>query len=109
MAPQCRASAIFASRLEANFGSIPTSFLPCSEATTPPTSPCWRRREANSTISTPLNKRSVFALMSDSFAWDTPVPAGELALLKDTGETIECELILMRDMPTKLPPYLAAT
>lgn len=47
--------------------------------------------------------------MSDSFAWDTPVPAGELALLKDTGETIECELILMRDMPTKLPPYLAAT
>lgn len=54
-------------------------------------------------------KRSVLALMSDSFAWDTSVPAGELALLKDTGETVECELILMSDVPTKLPPYLAAT
>jgi hypothetical protein len=45
--------------------------------------------------------------MSDSLAWDTFIPAGELGLLKDGGETVECEL--MSDVPMTLPPYLAAT
>jgi type III restriction enzyme len=50
-------------------------------------------------------KRSVLDLMAKSFAWSDAVPAGELALIKETGETVACELILMKDIPTKLPAH----
>ena len=53
-------------------------------------------------------KRRVLGLMAENFAWDNSLPAGQLALVKDTGETVSCELILMSEIPTKLPTYLAA-
>ncbi|MDI7775598.1 DEAD/DEAH box helicase family protein [Asticcacaulis sp. EMRT-3] len=52
-------------------------------------------------------KRDVLALMSDSFAWDHSVSAGTLELVNE-GETVECALILMSDIQTKLPKYLAS-
>lgn len=52
-------------------------------------------------------KRDVLQVMSDAFAWDTTVPAGTLQLVNN-GETVECTLILMSDVPTKLPSYLAS-
>ena len=42
-------------------------------------------------------KRDVLKLMSNNFAWDTTVPAGTLELVKTSGETVECTLILMSD------------
>lgn len=51
-------------------------------------------------------KREVLKVMSDNFAWDTTVPAGTLELIKSTGETVECALILMSDWPTELPSHL---
>jgi len=52
-------------------------------------------------------KRDMLKLMSDNFRWDTTVPAGTLELVSDTGETVECTLILFSDVPTELPNYLA--
>lgn len=50
-------------------------------------------------------KRDVLDFLSQSFAWDSAVPAGQLQL-QQTGETVECTLILMQDVPTKLPSFL---
>ncbi len=52
-------------------------------------------------------KRDLLKLMSDNFAWDTTVPAGTLELVKASGETVECTLILMSEWQTKLPKYLS--
>lgn len=52
-------------------------------------------------------KRQVLDVLSDSFAWDTTVPAGTLALVQETGETVECELVLFGDVPTQLPERIA--
>ncbi len=52
-------------------------------------------------------KREVLKVMSDNFAWDTTVPAGTLQLVP-SGETVECTLILMNDVRTKLPTYLGS-
>ncbi len=52
-------------------------------------------------------KRQVLDVLSDSFAWDTTVPAGTLALVQETGETVECELVLFGDLPTQLPERIA--
>jgi type III restriction enzyme len=54
-------------------------------------------------------KRDLLKLMSDSFAWDTTVSAGTLELVKASGETVECTLILMSDWKSKLPDYLKGT
>jgi len=51
-------------------------------------------------------KRDLLDFLSQSFAWDTAVPAGELQL-QQTGETVECTLILMQDVKRRLPPFLA--
>ena len=48
-------------------------------------------------------KRAVLGLMSGAFSWDNVVPAGQLALVNNNGETVVCDLILMSDIPTKLP------
>ena len=53
-------------------------------------------------------KREVLSTLSENFAWDQTKPSGELELVTDTGETVSCNLILMRDWPTKLPEYLLA-
>ena len=51
-------------------------------------------------------KREVLKVLTDNFAWDNTVPAGTLELVKDTGETVECTLILMSEWKTKLPGFL---
>lgn len=51
-------------------------------------------------------KRDVLSFLSDSFAWDGSVPAGELELVKNSGETVEGTLILMSEWKAKLPEYL---
>lgn len=53
-------------------------------------------------------KRSVLQFLSEIFSWDSSVKAGELELVKDTGEVIVCELILMSDIDSKLPGLLVA-
>jgi len=51
-------------------------------------------------------KRDLLDFLSNSFAWDTAVPAGTLELIKDRGETVECSLILMSEWRAKLPAHL---
>lgn len=51
-------------------------------------------------------KREVLEFLSSNFAWDKTVPAGELSLVQDNGETVECTLILMSEWEAKLPEYL---
>ena len=50
-------------------------------------------------------KREVLRLLTDSFAWDDAMPVGELHLVK-TGETLECALILMKDIDAELPALI---
>jgi type III restriction enzyme len=50
-------------------------------------------------------KRELLSVMSDAFAWDSTVPAGALNLIKASGETVECVLILMSEWEAKLPGY----
>jgi len=51
-------------------------------------------------------KRSVMNFLSQNFAWDQAVPAGQLQIAM-TGETVECALVLMEEVATKLPALLA--
>ena len=51
-------------------------------------------------------KREVLSFLSDNFEWDDYTPAGELELVKNNGETVQCTLILMRDWKARLPAYL---
>lgn len=51
-------------------------------------------------------KRDVLSFLSDNFAWDEYVPAGELELIQNNGETVQCSLVLMSDWKSKLPEYL---
>lgn len=51
-------------------------------------------------------KRAVLKIMSNNFTWDTTVPAGTLELIKSTGEAVECDLILVSDLQSKLPGHL---
>lgn len=51
-------------------------------------------------------KREVLSFLSDSFAWDDYVPAGELELVKNDGETVQGTLILMSEWKAKLPESL---
>ena len=53
-------------------------------------------------------KREVLAFLSDSFAWDDYTPAGQLELVQNNGETVQCTLILMSEWRVKLPEYLMA-
>jgi type III restriction enzyme len=47
-------------------------------------------------------KRDVLKFLTDSFSWDEAVPVGQLQIAM-TGETVECALVLMQDVATKLP------
>lgn len=51
-------------------------------------------------------KRDVLAYLSENFDWQNAVEAGQLAL-ENTGDVVECELILMQDIQTQLPNLLA--
>ncbi|MDE0378003.1 MAG: DEAD/DEAH box helicase family protein [Rhodospirillales bacterium] len=50
-------------------------------------------------------KRKVLSFLTDTFKWDDCAPAGELELVKNTGEIVHCALILMSEWETRLPTY----
>lgn len=52
-------------------------------------------------------KREVLTFLSSAFQWDNYTPAGELELVKNTGETVQGTLILMSEWKSKLPAYLS--
>ena len=51
-------------------------------------------------------KRDVLDFLTQNYSWDHVVPAGQLEIAM-TGETVECALVLMEDIPTKLPNLIA--
>jgi type III restriction enzyme len=51
-------------------------------------------------------KRDLMKLLSENFAWDATVPAGQLQLVQADGTTVECSLILMSEWREKLPQKL---
>jgi type III restriction enzyme len=53
-------------------------------------------------------KRKVLEFMSSNFQWDDATRAGELNLVQDNGEIVNCALILMSEWRTRLPEYLNA-
>lgn len=53
-------------------------------------------------------KRDVLEFLSSTFVWDDSIPAGQLELVADDGQTIECALILMSEWKVKLPHLLLA-
>ena len=53
-------------------------------------------------------KKDVLAYLSKHFDWQQAVEAGQLEL-QNTGEKVECALILMQDIQTQLPRLLAPT
>lgn len=50
-------------------------------------------------------KNALLEALTDGFEWDNTVQVGELELEK-SGETMRCELILMKDIPADLPGLL---
>ena len=53
-------------------------------------------------------KRNVLGFLSDNFVWDSFIPAGQLELVQNGGETVDGTLILMSEWRAKLPEYLKA-
>jgi type III restriction enzyme len=51
-------------------------------------------------------KRDVLDFLTQNFSWDQAVPAGQLQIAM-TGETVECALVLMEDIPARLPALIA--
>lgn len=51
-------------------------------------------------------KRDVLDFLTGNFSWDQAVPAGQLQI-EMTGETVECALVLMEDIPAKLPKLIS--
>ena len=51
-------------------------------------------------------KRDVMTFLSDNFSWEDGTTAGELELVKNNGDVVQCALILMSEWKTKLPVYL---
>lgn len=54
-------------------------------------------------------KRKLLRFLSSSYAWENSTPAGELELVTDSGQRMCCELVLMKEWRTKLPPLLNST
>ena len=51
-------------------------------------------------------KREVLSFLSSSFAWEDCTNAGELELISENGETVQCALILMSEWEMKLAELL---
>jgi len=51
-------------------------------------------------------KRNVLTFLSENFAWNDHIPAGQLELVRNNGDTVEATLILMSEWRAKLPKYL---
>tara|TARA_R110002049_G_scaffold161793_1_gene327338 strand:+ start:140 stop:2755 length:2616 start_codon:yes stop_codon:yes gene_type:complete len=52
-------------------------------------------------------KRDVLEFLTKNFNWENAVEAGQLEL-ENTGETVQCALILMSDIKAQLPKHLSA-
>ena len=50
-------------------------------------------------------KRDVMSFLSNNFSWDDCTPAGELELVENNGDIVECTLILMSEWKTKMPTH----
>ena len=50
-------------------------------------------------------KSALLAALTDGFAWEDTTSVGQLELT-NTGETVRCELILMKDIKVELPTLL---
>lgn len=50
-------------------------------------------------------KRALLSVLTDGFSWDNTTSVGQLELT-NTGETVRCELILMKDINAELPKHL---
>ena len=51
-------------------------------------------------------KRALLEFLSDNFALDDCIPAGQLELVRENGETVKCALVLMSERETELPKLL---
>lgn len=51
-------------------------------------------------------KRALLEFLSDNFALDDCIPAGQLELVRENGETVKYALVLMSEMNTELPKLL---
>ena len=51
-------------------------------------------------------KRKLLNFLSDNFEWNKETRVGELELVQENGDIVQCELILMSEWKTKLPQYL---
>lgn len=54
-------------------------------------------------------KKALLAFLSDNFAWDDCTPVGEMELIQNNGDTIECALLLMSEWNEKLPGYFPSS
>jgi len=52
-------------------------------------------------------KRKLLQLVNDHYAFENATKAGELVLGMDDKTTVSCDLLLMSEWATKLPPHLA--
>ena len=52
-----------------------------------------------------VRQRDVLDFLTRSFSWDHAVPAGQLQIAL-IGETVECALVLMQDVPVTLPALI---
>ncbi|MDD2741188.1 MAG: DEAD/DEAH box helicase family protein [Rhodocyclaceae bacterium] len=51
-------------------------------------------------------KAAVLRLMSEAFAVEQVTHVGELAMVVSDGRTVECDLVLMPEWPTRLPTFI---
>ncbi|MBW6507899.1 MAG: type III restriction endonuclease subunit R [Rhodobacteraceae bacterium] len=51
-------------------------------------------------------KSAVMSILSDNFDWNKTAPVGEMELVMDDGGTVQCNLVLMSDIPTELPKLI---
>ena len=51
-------------------------------------------------------KRALLKFLSENFALDDCIPAGQLELVRENGETVQCALVLMSEMNTELPKLI---
>ena len=51
-------------------------------------------------------KRDLLSFLSSSFAWDACTAAGDLELVVEGGDTVQCDLVLMSEWKSKLPASL---
>ena len=51
-------------------------------------------------------KRNLLNFLSENFSWGDCVPAGELELVQNNGQIVQCALVLMSEWKTRLPDYL---